>query len=274
MKLALLVAYDGTDFRGLAKQPGLETVQGVLEERLSRFLRADIHTIAAGRTDAGVHAEGQVFSFDSETSVDPAWLATRLNGFRDIRMVVKGAAVVPDDFDARFSAYRRAYRYRLYLSMTQDPFRNRFSWHVRTDRLDVTAMRAAAKHLIGTHDFASFCRKSPRSSTRKISKIGISILRDGVRVPGRTARTGDEIVVEPVGRSFCHQQVRAITGWLVACGMGVRDAGETPAVLAAHDRHAGAPIAPARGLTLMSVSYRPEPDWVSDLSGHASLTGN
>ena len=259
MNLALLVAYDGTDFRGLAKQPGLETVQGTVEDRLSRVLRAsDIETTAAGRTDAGVHAEGQVFSFRVERAVPTDWLVTRMNAFRDPRIVVRGAAVVPDDFDARFSAVRRSYRYRVYVSPTPDPFKDRFAWQVRAP-LALAPMRAAAKALIGEHDFSTFCRKGQGPLTRRIRSITVT----GSRPGARSAIDGDEITIEPVADSFCHQQVRALTGWLVACGSGARDPAETPAVLAARDRHAAAPIAPARGLTLISVAYPAPPDWRS-----------
>lgn len=256
MKLALLVAYDGTDFRGLARQPGLETVQGTIEDRLGRVLRAPgIETTAAGRTDAGVHAEGQVFSFTApRADLDPTWLATRLNAFRDPRIVVRAAAVVADDFDARFSAVRRSYRYRLYVSEQPDPFRDRFAWQVRTP-LALGPMRAAARALLGEHDFATFCRKGQGPLTRRIRSITVSASRPRARIAG----LGDELVIEPVADSFCHQQVRAITGWLVACGAGQRDPAETGAVLAARDRHAAAPIAPARGLTLVSVTYPHDP---------------
>jgi tRNA pseudouridine38-40 synthase len=255
VKLALLVAYDGTDFRGLARQPGLDTVQGTIEERLARVLRApDVTTVAAGRTDAGVHAEGQVLSFDAPRPIDPAWLVQRLNAFRDARVVVRGAALVADDFDARFSATRRAYRYRVYVSEHPDPFRDRFAWQVRS-RLALAPMRAAAKHLVGEHDFSTFCRRGTGAMMRRIRRIDVT----GSRAGARTATYGDEVTIEPVADSFCQQQVRAITGWLVACGSGDRDPADTSDVLAARDRHAAAPIAPARGLMLVSVTYPHDP---------------
>lgn len=260
MKLALLVAYDGTDLRGLAKQPGLDTVQGRIEDRLSRLLRHPVETVAAGRTDAGVHAEGQVFSFSTQKQTDPDWLVSRLNAFKDPTVVARAAAVVPDSFDARFSATRRSYRYRAYLSPLPDPFKDRFAWHLRTDRLDIAAMRAAAKHLIGEHDFSTFCRRSQgKTLVRRIRRISVRSIRGGVGTRGRIAHQGEDVLIEPVADSFCHQQVRALTGWLVACGLGERDPDETPEVLAAKDRHAAAPVAPPRGLTLMSVSYSPDP---------------
>lgn len=249
MKLALLVAYDGTDYRGLARQPGLTTVQGDLEERLARLLRVPTATTAAGRTDAGVHAEGQVFSFEVPEGTDPLWIRERLNAWSDASVVVRAASVVPDDFDARFSAIRRRYRYRLYTSPTADPFRDRFAWWVR-EPLKVTPMRASVRALIGEHDFGSFCRKGPGGLTRRLRKVTLSSVRDG---------EAQHLEVRVEADSFCHQMVRALVGWMVACGRGDRDSSEAAAVLAARDRHAAAPIAPPRGLSLVEVVYPRNP---------------
>jgi tRNA pseudouridine38-40 synthase len=163
MKIALKVAYDGTDYRGLARQPGQTTVQGQLEERLAHLLRQPIVTTAAGRTDAGVHAEGQVFSLEAPDGTDPAWLLERLNAWNERAIVIRDSVEVPEDFDARFSAIRRRYRYQLHGSKTADPFLDRYSWWVRDD-LKITRMRAATKDLIGEHDFSSFCRKGRRTA--------------------------------------------------------------------------------------------------------------
>src|SRR5258706_4279532 len=156
MKIALLVAYDGTDFNGFARQKLARTVQGELESSLSLLLRAPIQTVGAGRTDAGVHAAGQVVSFDAPSSVLPKWLKLRLNKLLAPEVVVRAAAMVPEDFSARFSATRREYEYRIYRSPEPDPFRDRFALWV-PDRLKLSAMRAAARAPIGAPDFSSFC---------------------------------------------------------------------------------------------------------------------
>src|SRR5437016_402238 len=182
MKLARLVAYDGTDFHGFARQKSARTVQGELESRLSLLLRAPIETVGAGRTDAGVHAAGQVVSFDAPSSVQPEWLKLRLNKLLAPEIVVRAAATVPDDFSARFSATRREYEYRIYRSPTADPFRDRFALWV-PDRLTLSAMRAASRALIGEHDFSSFCRRGEGSMVRRVRAITF------------TSR-GDELIVK------------------------------------------------------------------------------
>lgn len=249
MNIALLVAYDGTDYHGSARQPEQATVQGLIDERLSKLLRAPIGTTAAGRTDAGVHAEGQVFNVRVPDGTSPDWLRDRLNAWSDTSIVVRAAAEVPDEFNARFSAIRRRYRYRIYTSATADPFQDRFAWWVR-DRLALAPMRAATKPLIGTHDFTSFCRKSQGPPTRRLRKVTITSSSD---------RAGQSLEVWVEADSFCQQMVRSIVGWMVACGKGDRDPSKTASVLAAKDRHAAAPIAPARGLSLMEVRYPQDP---------------
>lgn len=263
LKIALKVAYDGTDYRGLARQPGQVTVQGQLEERLAHLLRQPIVTTAAGRTDAGVHAEAQVFSFDAPAGTEPGWLLDRLNAWNEAAIVVRDAAIVPDGFDARFSAIRRRYRYQLHRSATADPFLDRYSWWIRDD-LKVTRMRAATKDLIGEHDFSSFCRKGQGPPSRRLRKVTLTTqtVPDGKR-PGPDGKmlgpSGKRLEVRVEADSFCHQMVRSIVGWMVACGKGDRDPSEAARVLAARDRHAAAPIAPAHGLFLTEVVYPTDP---------------
>lgn len=172
----------------------------------------------------------------------------------DARIAVRAAAIVPDDFDARFSATRRRYRYRIVTAPEPDPFRDRYSWLVR-DALRLGPMRVAAKHLVGEHDFGSFCRKGQGSLTRRVRSLTVRRASSGAR----TGTANDEIWIEVCADSFCHQMVRALVGWLVACGRGERDPAETPQVLGARDRHAAALIAPPRGLTLIEVRYPRDP---------------
>src|SRR5207249_7416553 len=209
MKIALLVAYDGTDFHGFARQKHARTVQGELESRLSLLLRAPIETVGAGRTDAGVHAAGQVVSFDAPSSVQPEWLKLRLNKLLAPEIVVRAAAEVPDDFSARFSAVRREYEYRIYRSATPDPFRDRFALWV-PDKLSLTAMRAGARALIGEHDFSSFCRRGEGSMVRRVRAISF-VSRD------------DNLIVKIKADSFCHQMVRSVVGFSLDIGLGKRE---------------------------------------------------
>ena len=243
MKIALLVAYDGTDFHGFARQKHARSVQGLLEEKLSLVLRAPIETVGAGRTDAGVHASGQVVSFAVDRDIDPAWVMMRLNKLLSPEIVVRAAAKAPDDFSARFSAKRREYEYRIYRSATPDPFRDRFSLWV-PGTLSLPKMRAASRALIGEHDFSSFCRRGEGSMVRRVRAITF------------TSR-GDELIVKIKADSFCHQMVRSIVGLLLDVGRGKRTPADVEKALRASHRSAAGNVAPARGLHLMHVKYRP-----------------
>ena len=241
MKIALLVAYDGTDFHGFARQKHARSVQGLLEEKLSMLLRAPIETVGAGRTDAGVHASGQVVSFSAPRDVDPSWLQLRLNKLVAPEIVVRAASVVAADFSARFSAQRREYEYRIYRSATPDPFRDRFSLWV-PGPLSLSRMRAAARALVGEHDFTSFCRRGEGSMVRRVRAITFS-------------SRGDELIVKIKADSFCHQMVRSIVGSLLEVGRGKRASGDVEEALRAKHRNAAGPVADARGLRLVRVSY-------------------
>lgn len=196
-----------------------------------------------------MHAAGQVVSFEAPDGTDPVSLAARLNRRLAPEVSVRGAATVPDSFDARFSAKRREYEYHLYHGPAPDPFSDRFALHV-TDELDLKAMRAAAKAFVGEHDFSSFCRRGEGSLVRRLRSISFS--RPS---PGR-------LVIGVVGDSFCHQMVRSLVGLLLDIGRGRRPADDAQRVLAARDRSTAAGIAPAKGLTLVSVGYaRTALDW-------------
>lgn len=239
--LKLVLAYDGTRFRGFARQPGHRTVQGVLEECLGRVLGRAPGLSVAGRTDAGVHAWGQVVSFEAE--VDPERVGRALNGMLAPEVVVRQARAAPAGFDARRSATARIYRYRLDAAPVPNPFTARFVWH-RPGRYELGAMRAAARRLEGRHDFASFCRpqRSSVSTVRRLERL--SVRRDGDLVEFRLR-----------ANAFLHQMVRSLVGTLVAVGEGKMEPDEMPGVLAARSRAAAAHVAPARGLTLEQVVY-------------------
>lgn len=246
MKLALLVAYDGTDLRGFARQPAVRTVQGEIERCLSELLRAQVRTVGAGRTDRGVHAFGQTVSFEAPDGTEPEWVMRRLNRRLAPEIAVRAAAAVPARFDARFSARSRTYEYRLYRGPAPDPFLDRFALHV-PGRLDLRAMRAAARALVGERDFASFCRAEGRPTTRCVRSLSI-----GTAVPGR-------VVFRIRADSFCQQMVRSIAGTLLAVGGGGRAPEDVERILAARSRAAAPPVAPPKALHFMAVEYRPDP---------------
>jgi tRNA pseudouridine38-40 synthase len=242
--IRLALAYDGTDFHGWAKQPGVRTIEGVIEEALGRMLPDPPRLSVAGRTDAGVHAEGQVASFTCPDGMDPARVQRMLNGLLSPEVVVLSAATAPDGFDARHSAAGREYRYRIEVGPLPSPFAARFVWH-RPGKLSVPRMRVAARLLEGEHDFTSFCRASGVSggTVRTLRRLAVST-------------SGERVDVRAVANGFLHQMVRSLVGTLVAVGEEKMEPGSMPDVLAARNRSAAGPVAPPNGLTLVRVSYR------------------
>jgi tRNA pseudouridine38-40 synthase len=239
----LTLAYDGTGFRGWARQSGQRTVEGVLEDALARFLASPPQLSVAGRTDAGVHARGQVASFATDEALHLVRFQRSLNALLAPEVVVLDARTAPDGFDARFSATAREYRYRIDVGPFPDPFDARFVWH-RPGPLSVPGMRAAARHLVGEHDFSAFCRNASGGSgnVRRLERLTISRQADRVEVTARA-------------NAFAHQMVRSLVGTLLAVGDGSRQADDVPVVLASRDRSRAAQIAPPHGLTLERVVY-------------------
>ncbi len=236
------VAYDGSGFHGFARQPNLRTVQGAVEEALSRILRAEVTTVGAGRTDAGVHARGQVMTFTVDDTLDAVRVVRSLNRMLSPEIAVAACVEVPDDFDARFSARSRVYRYQVLAAPVHDPLRRLVTWHV-AEPLDLEAMAAAASGFVGEHDFASFCRSAPgRTTVRTV-------------LDARWAPEGDLAVFWIEAHAFCHQMVRSIVGFCVDVGRGRVDPGSVAEVLAQRDRAAARPIAPPQGLILWEVRY-------------------
>jgi len=241
--IKLVLAYDGTDFHGWAKQPGVRTIEGVIEEALRRLLPEPPRLSVAGRTDAGVHAEGQVTSFPAPNGVDAERVQRMLNALLAPEVVVLEAARARDGFDARHSATGREYRYRIDTGPVPSPFTVRYVWH-RSGRLSVARMRTAANLLEGEHDFTSFCRaaEAPTTAIRTLKRLAVSA-------------TGERLEVRAVANAFLHQMVRSLVGTLAVVGEGKMDAGSMPDVLAARSRAAAGPVAPPQGLTLVRVSY-------------------
>ncbi len=243
--IRLTLAYDGSGFRGWARQrdPSIRTVEGELSGHLERILREAVQLSVAGRTDAGVHARGQVASFVTSMTVVPARVQAALNGALAPEVVVLEAREAPDGFDARFSATAREYLYRIHEADLPDPFTARFVWH-RPGRLPLGSMRSAARDLTGEHDFTSFCRDpgGDRSTTRNLTRLTV-------------ARRGEILEIRAVANAFLHQMVRSLVGALVAVGEGKLEPGSMPAILAARDRASAGRPAPARGLTLERVHF-------------------
>jgi len=248
------VAYDGAAFHGFAANEGVATVAGTLLATLSRIVGTELELTGAGRTDAGVHGWGQVISLDLPPGTDLENLAHRVNRMCGPQIAVRDPAWVADDFDARFSAQWRHYRYTVLNTPEPHPLLARVAWHV-PQPLDLAVLRLAADPLVGEHDFASFCRKPKLPANAPPASLVRRVLST------RWSEVSDDTFGVPLLRfeiranAFCHQMVRAITGTLVDVGLGRIDAGDITAVLAARDRRAAGQVAPPHGLTLWAVGY-------------------
>ena len=269
MRVRGVVAYDGAPFHGFAANAGVPTVAGSLDAAFSRVLKVPVSVTCAGRTDRGVHALGQVISFDVPDDADLPRLRRSVNRKCRPSVVVTALDRAPDDFDARFSAIGRTYRYRVLNSRDADPFTSPMAWHVPA-RLDVDAMEAAAVLLVGLHDFTSFCRLPPvrpdgtmPTMMRRITGASWRWLPEGL--------SGIALLEFEVSASaFCHQMVRTMVGTLVDVGSGRLAVDSIPGILAARDRGASGEPAPPCGLTFWSVDYPPEAlaiPTVGDLQG-------
>ncbi|MFC4124758.1 tRNA pseudouridine(38-40) synthase TruA [Nocardia rhizosphaerae] len=247
-RVRLGISYDGTDFTGWARQPGLRTVQGTLEESLSKVFRETIQLTVAGRTDAGVHAEGQVAHFDTTGELDADKLLHRMARFlpKDVR--ITEVTVAPPDFDARFSAIRRHYVYRLTTARYgAEPLRAR-SVVAAKPGLDLAAMRAASRELLGLHDFAAFCRR----------REGATTVRELQRFDWE--RQGDLLNAHVSADAFCWSMVRSLVGAVLAVGEGRRTPEWVASLLTETERSSSVTVAPAHGLSLVRVDYPADAD--------------
>jgi tRNA pseudouridine38-40 synthase len=247
VRLRIDVGYDGTDFAGWARQPGQRTVEDTLAAAITTVLRLaePAALTVAGRTDAGVHAVGQVVHVDLPAGTEPDVLARRLGGVLPPDVVVRSVAVAPDGFDARFGAVGRRYRYRV-SDGPLDPLRRRdtLTW---SRPLDPDAMTAAGAALVGEHDFAAYCRPREGATTiRTLRRLAATREPDGV------------IAIAAEADAFCHNQVRAMVGALLMVGDGRRPIEWPAEVLATRVRDSAVTVAPAHGLTLIGVDYPPD----------------
>jgi tRNA pseudouridine38-40 synthase len=250
VRVRLDISYDGTDFSGWALQPGRRTVQAVLQDALALVLRlAAVPLTVAGRTDAGVHATGQVAHLDLPATV---WaesrdrLVHRLAGVLPDDVRVRSVREVPPGFDARFGALWRRYEYRICdREGGADPLRRRFVLAWRRG-LDDALMSAAAAKLVGLHDFVAFCRwRATGTTIRTLERLDVE-------------RDGDELICTVQADAFCHSMVRSLVGALVAVGEGRRPV-DWPAELLTHGKRSDdVGVAPAHGLTLVEVGYPPD----------------
>jgi tRNA pseudouridine38-40 synthase len=242
--LRLTLSYDGTDFNGWQTQPGYRTVQETLETAIAKLTCEErIRVNASGRTDAGVHAVGQVVNFYSTTQHPPEVLVRGINAHLPADVVVRDAAEVPQAFDANRDALRKLYRYVIHDGPVPSPFLRRYAMHSRHP-LDAAAMRRAAEPLQGRHDFHSFETDWPNrmSSVRTITHLAVN-------------RVGEWIWIDVEADGFLYNMVRAISGTLINVGRGYWPEEQVAAILRSEDRAQAGPTAPAQGLFLMRVTY-------------------
>lgn len=253
VRLRLTVAYLGTNFYGLAPQGSLRTVGDALLDAICTVNQVDDRPtlVMSGRTDAGVHAWGQVVhvDFPRPRRFEIGRVHRSLNKILNPEIVVREASVAPETFDARFSAIYRHYRYTIVNRELPDPFLTPTAWHVHAP-LNMVALRLAADPIIGHQDFTSFCRAVKAKPDGSLVRLVTDAF--WVELPDNIFR------FEIRANAFCQQMVRSIVGFLVEVGLGKRTAGDVRATLAARDRSFAPNIAPAHGLCLWEVGYRPD----------------
>jgi tRNA pseudouridine38-40 synthase len=239
------VEYDGTDFSGWQRQANGPTIQATLEDVIAQMTprQPPPSVRGAGRTDAGVHALGQVAHFDTESTIPIVGFRRGMNALLPRTIAVVSLEEAAPDFDARFSASGKLYRYQIWNADSRSPIRDRFVWH-QPRRLDAIAMQAAARPLIGRHDFNAFraadCER--KTTVRQISRLDVK-------------REGDLIGIEVEADAFLKNMVRILVGTLTVAGFNKLDARGIERLLASRDRTQGGPTAPPQGLTLVRVDY-------------------
>lgn len=246
--LKLTVAYDGAAYAGWQWQPNHPTVQGVLEDALLGILRHEVKLTASGRTDSGVHAEGQVVGVETTCAIEPRRLLLGLNALLPEDVVVRSVEPAPDRFHATHDALRKTYRYQIHNASVPPLLDRGQVWHWKPGRLDAAAMGQGGSHFIGRHDFASLeSVGSERSSTvRTITDLTVTT---------RQADGGERIDITVTGDGFLYNMVRTIAGTLVEVGRGAKPPQWIAEVLAARNRGAAGQTAPPQGLVLVQVEY-------------------
>lgn len=244
------LAYDGTRYSGWQRLGGdTETLQGRIEAVLTRLLEEPVEISGSGRTDAGVHARGQVVSFHTKKTVAPDKLMAQLNHYLPGDISVLKMAVVEDRFHARYNAVKKVYRYQIWNASLQNPMERRYRHHV-PEPLDLQAMRQAAEILLGTHDFSAFTsmKSKKKSAVRTLHEITIS-------------SKGPVMDITFIGDGFLHHMVRILTSTLLEVGAGRLEPEQVSEILSGKDRSKASPLIPPQGLILWAVDYGDGPVW-------------
>ena len=241
--LKLTIQYDGTKYCGWQKQPNSPGIQGTIEYAIYEITKEKVNITGSGRTDAGVHALGQVANFKTNSTIPSSRIPDALNAKLPKDISIIDCQEVPDDFHSRYSATGKIYRYLIYNKPYRSPLYKDTSYHVRYD-LDIDKMRLEAKSLLGTHDFKGFMSSgsSVKDTVRTIHNITIE-------------ESEDLIIIEVEGNGFLYNMVRIIAGTLIRAGAGDLEPEQMKDILAAEDRSAAGPTAPAHGLTMIGLEY-------------------
>lgn len=255
MRYLLRVAYDGTEYCGWQSQPGLRTVEGTLKSALDRLMRQDIKLIGASRTDAGVHAEGNVAVFDCNTTIPAEKIKYALNNLLPEDMVVVESVTVADDFHPRHCDCCKTYQYRILNTALPDPNRRRNTYFYRGD-IDIDSMKKAAGYIVGEHDFACFMAAGSqvKDTVRTVYSLELE-------------RQEDVITMTIQGNGFLYNMVRIIAGTLLMVGRRQLQPEALEEIISSKDRSKAGPTAQAKGLTLKRIEY----DFVRNIS---IITGN
>ena len=261
--ICLLVSYVGTEFYGWQYQPALPTVQGAIEQAIFKMTGEKLSILSAGRTDAGVHALGQVVNFKTQARIPLKSIRPALQTHLPHTIVIREVCEVPDEFHATYSAIKKQYRYLYWNHPVTHPFLREFSWCIQRE-LDVEAMHAGANLLLGRHDFRSFETEYPNkaSSVRTVMNIKVQATSQHAMwsspIPFPTQHdegAGRLIMLEIEADGFLYNMVRAIAGTLFMVGMHRMEIGEVQRILAAQDRWLAGQTAPPQGLFLQRVTY-------------------
>mgnify|MGYP001031358055 CR=1 FL=1 len=242
-RIKLIVAYDGTEYSGWQIQPEAPTIEMYLDKAIHELTGENVHVTGASRTDAGVHAYGNVAVFDTESTIPGDRFTFALNRFLPDSIVIQDSWEVAGDFHPRHCNTRKTYEYRILNTVVPLPQKRNFTWHV-AGSIDIEKMREAAAYIVGEHDFKSFCSVNTvvESTVRRLDSVAVE-------------EQGEEIVIRVRGNGFLYNMVRIIAGTLMEVGMGKTEPEELPGILNALDRQAAGPTAPACGLTLVQYEF-------------------
>lgn len=242
-RVMLITAYDGTNYNGSAYQPEAVTIEGILKKAIKGLTGHDTELIGASRTDAGVHACGNLFVFDTQASIPPDKFSYALNSMLPDDIRIMRSMEVDPSFHPRHCNSVKTYQYRIWNDDVMLPVKRFYAWHVSFD-LDIEKMQQAADYLVGTHDFTSFCNTATQSPDHVRTVIGVNVYREG-----------KEVVIEVKGKGFLYNMVRIIAGTLAMIGRGKGKPEDIQDMLEAKDRSAAGPTAPANGLCLMKYEF-------------------